>query len=495
MSSLRESRASRGPSPENAKARPMSETSGQIPFAVYKKSDPNTSFSKMSLGYSPQDVRLAYVAGLIDGEGHIGITCRKSLHYSIEVSIGMTEKARPLLEAMRLEFHGTLYEKKLHSMIHTDQLKWRIGGVEASGLLARLMPYLMLKQRQAEIAVSLIVMRDAHGWTAQTRKQAKAMKRQIHVLNKKGPDAQVAGQGWYSPQQDLFYSWKRFSGPWPAWGSLHLGACWELPTLAPRTSASGSGYEHGDNNAFKWQLDDSGRSGFPLLEQMEMETAQGMVCLQDHTAGQHPDAQIDNEPSNGSGNRPHKPQEARQQTSESSRGRTFREPPQPKNENAGCDKTKWPEQVARANLHKGEDNLLGQFLRPQRSAPCVSESKATIRPMMWPTPTAGDGRRGSTGWIDDGKRGGQLPSSAGGPLNPTWVGYYLMGFPLDWESLDPLSANAIADWIALHAAGWPEEPPIPCVAMGIKNRVARLKALGNAEVPAVAALAWRVLGT
>jgi hypothetical protein len=32
------------------------------------------------------------------------------------------------------------------------------------------------------------------------------------------------------------------------------------------------------------------------------------------------------------------------------------------------------------------------------------------------------------------------------------------------------------------------------VAVGIKNRVDRLKAIGNGQVPAVAALAWRVLG-
>lgn len=41
---------------------------------------------------------------------------------------------------------------------------------------------------------------------------------------------------------------------------------------------------------------------------------------------------------------------------------------------------------------------------------------------------------------------------------------------------------------------WPPEPAgVPRVATGIQNRVARLKAIGNGQVPQCAALAWKVL--
>ncbi len=41
---------------------------------------------------------------------------------------------------------------------------------------------------------------------------------------------------------------------------------------------------------------------------------------------------------------------------------------------------------------------------------------------------------------------------------------------------------------------WPPEPAgVPRVATGIQNRVARLKAIGNGQVPQCAALAWRIL--
>ena len=38
-----------------------------------------------------------------------------------------------------------------------------------------------------------------------------------------------------------------------------------------------------------------------------------------------------------------------------------------------------------------------------------------------------------------------------------------------------------------------DEGEVPRVATGIKRRVGRLKAIGNGQVPQVAALAWRIL--
>jgi DNA (cytosine-5)-methyltransferase 1 len=40
---------------------------------------------------------------------------------------------------------------------------------------------------------------------------------------------------------------------------------------------------------------------------------------------------------------------------------------------------------------------------------------------------------------------------------------------------------------------WESEPGVGRVANGVANRVDRLRALGNGQVPAVAALAWRIL--
>jgi len=46
-----------------------------------------------------------------------------------------------------------------------------------------------------------------------------------------------------------------------------------------------------------------------------------------------------------------------------------------------------------------------------------------------------------------------------------------------------------------RASWWSAEPDVGRVAHGVAHRVDRLKALGNGQVPAVAAAAWEILGT
>ena len=52
---------------------------------------------------------------------------------------------------------------------------------------------------------------------------------------------------------------------------------------------------------------------------------------------------------------------------------------------------------------------------------------------------------------------------------------------------DGISADLVQDW-------WEVEPDIGRVSTGVKNRVGMLKALGNAQVPIQAAVAWKLLG-
>ena len=73
-------------------------------------------------------------------------------------------------------------------------------------------------------------------------------------------------------------------------------------------------------------------------------------------------------------------------------------------------------------------------------------------------------------------------------LNPDWV-EWLMGFPRGWTNLEPLDALLWTDW-EVDPANTGE---CPRVATGTPNRVGRLKALGNAQVPGVARLAWELL--
>lgn len=112
---------------------------------------------------------------------------------------------------------------------------------------------------------------------------------------------------------------------------------------------------------------------------------------------------------------------------------------------------------------------------------------------LWPTPNASDATGGPG---SSGRDGGlNLRTVANGQLNPDWV-EWLMGWPIGWTSLEPLPRGSWEVWIEGVVAGewWLEEPDgIPRVCGKVPNRVARIKALGNGQVPLCAATAWNLL--
>lgn len=84
----------------------------------------------------------AYIAGLIDGEGHVTITTQGT----ITVIVSMTTYQPP--RWMWDTVGGNLNYSKIRG-----QWKWSIGGDQAFILLGRTSPYLKLKVEQANLAI------------------------------------------------------------------------------------------------------------------------------------------------------------------------------------------------------------------------------------------------------------------------------------------------------------------------------------------------------
>lgn len=105
----------------------------------------------------------------------------------------------------------------------------------------------------------------------------------------------------------------------------------------------------------------------------------------------------------------------------------------------------------------------------------------------WPTPTMQDYKRRGPNIEQQG-----LLNVVDGNLNPDWV-EWLMGWPLGMTRLEPLSKEAYERWLS-DPRQWEEEPEcIPRVTTEKINRAQRLKAIGNGQVPIVAATAWTLL--
>ena len=174
---------------------------------------------------------------------------------------------------------------------------------------------------------------------------------------------------------------------------------------------------------------------------------------------------------------------------------------------------------------------------------------------MWPTPrcfmhkdAAYDRGKANLGEVVCGQEGATIENPINGQLNPTWV-EWLMGWPIGWTSMDTIEDLDWRDWETDPADELPPEEwrspaasepgitaeklrpidggelggmnrhfdkdtgrmaqigitqqvkirdkggtgSIPRVATGIKHRVGRLKAIGNGQVPQVAAMAWNIL--
>jgi hypothetical protein len=98
------------------------------------------------------------------------------------------------------------------------------------------------------------------------------------------------------------------------------------------------------------------------------------------------------------------------------------------------------------------------------------------------------------GVISDDERK-SMRAGNGGQLNPDWV-EWLMNWPIAWTQLEPFEQMDWRGWDMDPADLPPEHPDyVPRIATDIPNRIDRLRAIGNGQVPQAMVLAWHELTT
>lgn len=119
------------------------------------------------------DTVYAYIAGLIDGEGCISIRrCKqgKYVYYKPMIEVGMV--SREPIELLEKTFGNSVWYEiapsgKRRLICH----KWRVTGSKCLPIFQAIMPYLLVKRKQAFIAMSLIerIFRRGQHFTQETR--------------------------------------------------------------------------------------------------------------------------------------------------------------------------------------------------------------------------------------------------------------------------------------------------------------------------------------
>lgn len=97
----------------------------------------------------------AWAAGIIDGEGHIGMTrCkpgvnrRATIGYQIRISVRMTHE--PTVKKLRFLFGGTLNRvPSRNPQKHKESYAWYVGDLKTVEVLEKILPYLITKRDQA----------------------------------------------------------------------------------------------------------------------------------------------------------------------------------------------------------------------------------------------------------------------------------------------------------------------------------------------------------
>jgi hypothetical protein len=94
------------------------------------------------------EAELAYMAGIVDGEGHIGVH-RNGRHIASAFAVSNTDPR--MMKWIQDRFGGTCCKAKRDWRGNKDLYHWRCYGDLAERVIRAIYPYLVIKREQADI--------------------------------------------------------------------------------------------------------------------------------------------------------------------------------------------------------------------------------------------------------------------------------------------------------------------------------------------------------
>jgi hypothetical protein len=140
-----------------------------------------------------QSADLAYLAGIIDGEGSFALHYSKSRsRMHVQLQIGNTDLR--LMDWIRTKFGGSVTPERRTSSKWKLMFRWVAQSDTLSHLTRAVLPYLIVKRQQAELllafratlALKLEKSYSTHAVSTQIFEQRLAIRDQLRVLNKRG---------------------------------------------------------------------------------------------------------------------------------------------------------------------------------------------------------------------------------------------------------------------------------------------------------------------
>ena len=198
-----------------------------------------------------------YAAGLIDGEGYIGIQ-EAGGTFQVRLKVSMTDKGLPALSAMRRMYGGKVLKDRDARDRCREAWTWRLTGETAAHVIQEVRPLMLVKAESADVALEFQAMLESaerrssrsRVWTQEMHDRARMLRARIQEANRRGPDPEppILPPGktplavyrwgwWWEPEDDLFGP-VEFQGGMPASGSMIAGHLFAAPEPAATESAT-----------------------------------------------------------------------------------------------------------------------------------------------------------------------------------------------------------------------------------------------------------------
>lgn len=193
-------------------------------------------------------MNLQYAAGLIDGEGYIGIQ-KSGGTFHVRLKVAMADKGRPALLALQSLFGGTIYHEPPRGERNSPKQVWILTGEKATDVIARLRPWLLIKAPCADIALEFQLMHKGlapnasrgRSWTPEAKDRAEMLSRKLKDANRVGPEPTpptlpkgrplaIYRWGWWWEPEETLMGPVEFAGQFPTSGIMVAGHVYQIPS-------------------------------------------------------------------------------------------------------------------------------------------------------------------------------------------------------------------------------------------------------------------------
>ncbi len=137
---------------------------------------------------------LSYLAGIIDGEGHIEIHCDNRIP-SFYLRIIVVSTSEELMFWLKEKFGGHYYPRTWNELTRKQCYAWQVSTKQSEEMLKKIFPFLIIKKRQAKLALEFrkTVGKQGKKLSEKVCRERTRIAKEMKLLNRRYPEQAMIG--------------------------------------------------------------------------------------------------------------------------------------------------------------------------------------------------------------------------------------------------------------------------------------------------------------